>query len=336
MQQKTALVITSISAPNNVLRSFAEGCTANKIEMILIGDVPSPKDFELAGCDFWSLERQRSMPFMLAKNLPVRHYARKNLGYLQAIGNGAGVIIESDDDNFPRPSFWQDRSLETETAPFEATGWVNMYRYFTRSFIWPRGFPLERIHDALPEASTLQRRNCPIQQGLADGDPDVDAIFRLTRELPLDFEVKSEPYSLGKGSWCPFNSQNTTWFREAFPLLYLPSHCSFRMTDIWRSYIAVRICWENDWDVSFHEPTVWQERNEHDLIKDLTDETIGYRNNLEICRRLEALDLKTGQDGILDNMRMCYEEFIRMELIGREEMPLFEAWCQDLRTLKIL
>jgi hypothetical protein len=28
------------------------------------------------------------------------------------------------------------------------------------------------------------------------------------------------------------------------PLLYLPSHCCFRMTDIWRSFIAQRCLWE--------------------------------------------------------------------------------------------
>ncbi len=335
MKKRTALVITSISAPNGVLRSFAEGCASHNVEMILIGDVPSPVTFELEGCDFWSIDRQRTMPFKLATGLPQRHYARKNLGYLQAISNGAEVIIESDDDNFPRESFWKDRDLDLSALPFEGKGWVNMYRYFTRSFIWPRGFPLERINDEPPAVSPSRIRSCPIQQGLADGDPDVDAIYRLTRELPLDFEIADSSFSLANRSWCPFGSQNTTWFRDAFPLLYLPSHCSFRMADIWRSYIAVRICWENEWDVLFHEPTVWQERNEHDLMKDFADELIGYRNNLKICTRLEALDLKGGKDHILPNMRKCYEEFIRMELIGREEMPLFDAWCSDIEGSNI-
>jgi hypothetical protein len=36
------------------------------------------------------------------------------------------------------------------------------------------------------------------------------------------------------------------------------------MTDIWRSFVAQRIAYENDWAVLFHEPTVWQSK-EHDL-----------------------------------------------------------------------
>src|SRR5438270_335676 len=84
--------------------------------------------------------------------------------------------------------------------------------------------------------STLERKEiyCPIQQGLADENPDVDAIYRLAFPLPLTFRTDRR-IALGGSAWCPFNSQNTTWTREAFPLLYLPSYCSFRMTDIWRS-----------------------------------------------------------------------------------------------------
>ena len=53
-----------------------------------------------------------------------------------------------------------------------------------------------------------------------------------------------------------------------YPLLYLPAYCSFRMTDIWRSFVAQRIAWENGWRLLFHGPTMEQERNVHDLMKD--------------------------------------------------------------------
>src|SRR5204863_4881711 len=141
--------------------------------------------------------------------------------------------------------------------------------------IWPRGFPLEYLSKVNPELkSKTEKINCPIQQGLADENPDVDAVYRMSQKLPVNFD-KCDPVVLGKNSWCPFNSQNTTWFKEAFPLLYLPSYCSFRMTDIWRSFIAQRIAWTCDWSVLFHNSTVWQERNEHSLLKDFEDEVPG-------------------------------------------------------------
>src|SRR6185436_15069807 len=126
----------------------------------------------------------------------------------------------------------------------------------------------------------------PIQQGLADENPDVDAVYRMTSSLPLSFN-KRNPIVLDKNAWCPFNSQNTTWFKEAFPLLYLPSYCSFRMTDIWRSFVAQRIAWSCNWSILFHNATVRQERNEHSLIRDFEDEIPGYLNNARICKMLE-------------------------------------------------
>lgn len=56
---------------------------------------------------------------------------------------------------------------------------ANTYAHFGFPHIWPRGYPLDQIR---PEAqqerfSRLQARPL-ILQGLADKDPDVDAIFR--------------------------------------------------------------------------------------------------------------------------------------------------------------
>ena len=117
--------------------------------------------------------------------------------------------------------------------------------------------------------------SCPIQQGLVDGDPDVDAVYRLVLDLPFRFE-RGASVALGTGAWCPFNSQNTSWWPDAYALMYLPAYCSFRMTDIWRSFVAQRIAWENGWSVLFREATVRQRRNPHDLMRDFRDEVPGY------------------------------------------------------------
>ena len=170
---------------------------------------------------------------------------------------------------------------------------------------------------------------CPIQQGLADGDPDVDAIYRLLLPLPLSFQPGTA-IALGAGSWCPFNSQNTTWWRDAFPLLYLPAYCSFRMTDIWRSFVAQRIAWANGWSILFHEPTVWQERNEHNLMRDFKDEVPGYLHNTAICEALAALNLKPGVAHLGANLRSCYEKLVEQRWVGEQELELLDAWIADL------
>jgi hypothetical protein len=330
-----SLIITSIANDQHpVLRQFAAECKEHAVPFIVIGDTKSPETFQLEGCDFWSVEKQRTLPFELASITPTRHYSRKNLGYLIAIKAGATELVETDDDNIPRKEFWERKERHVNSIQFENSGWVNVYHYFTKNMIWPRGFPLEELQKKQPDISALKYESvtCPIQQGLADENPDVDAVYRLTYPLPLSFELKTR-LSLGKNSWSPFNSQNTHWFKEAFPLLYLPSYCSFRMTDIWRSYIAQRIAWECGWSILYHEPTVWQERNEHNLMKDFEDEIPGYTNNLTICRELQNLKLKKGDENIFDNLLTCYQKLIDMSVVGKEEIQLLKAWISDLKKL---
>jgi hypothetical protein len=326
---KAALVITSISPPNHVLNACAEGCDEHGIDFIVMGDRRSPPDFRLDGCDFWSIERQLDSGLALAQILPEGHYSRKNLGYLIAMERGAEVIIETDDDNLPLESFWDKRSKVHEARRISAAGWVNPYRYFSDENIWPRGFPLELIKKTPQISAETASSLAPIQQGLTDGNPDVDAIYRLTQTLPITFR-RELPLALGPKSKAPFNSQNTTWFKEAFPLLYLPSTCSFRMTDIWRSFIAKRICSANGWDILFHSATVFQERNPHDLLADFRDEISGYLGNADICRKLETLDIKSGVEQIPDGLINCYEAFIRIGLIESTEINLLGSWLESM------
>lgn len=334
MAENTAIVVTSIAGPNRALKDLSKGCMERGYEFIVIGDEASPTDFHLHGCDFYSIERQIETGLEFARQCPTRHYARKNIGYLLAISNGATTIIETDDDNIPYDDFWNERQLNHSVRILANSGWVNVYRYFTEANIWPRGLALEHILEPVPDLDSLETREvkCPIQQGLADENPDVDAIYRLSLSLPQSFR-KDRYVALSQGCICPFNSQNTTWFSQTFMLMYLPSYCSFRMTDIWRSFIAQKIAYLNDWGLLFHEPTVFQERNEHDLMVDFQDELPGYLNNSKICMELEALKLKAGAENISDNLRICYEKLIEMGLVEMHEKALLEEWIKAVNSL---
>lgn len=333
---KGALVVTSISAPNPVLRALAEGSGKNGIPFYVMGDTKSPSSFELEGCQYLSVDEQRKLPYQYAVLAPVKSYARKNIGYLMAMNDGCDWICETDDDNFPRDGFWLPREREMAGKSVVGRGWVNVYSHFADRFIYPRGFPIEclaaSVAGDLPEEQPSSGV-APIQQGLADANPDVDAIYRLVHRLPLDFIVR-DPLFLDAGAWCPFNSQNTTFFREVFPLMYLPAHCSFRMTDIWRSFVAQRLLWTCDWRLVFHSSTVWQERNEHDLLKDFADEIPGYLNNSRICKTLDELPLEHGQEHMLPNLRKCYDALIGLGVVGAEEIPLLDAWIADIKSLE--
>jgi hypothetical protein len=331
----TALVVTSINPPNAAMRELAEGCTRHGWDFVMAGDGKTPADFKLDGCRFLTLEAQRKSGFSLGEKCPERSYTRKNIGYLAAIQAGARVIVETDDDNHPKEEFWMPRKSGIRCRTVEADGWVNAYRYFSENFIYPRGLPLNHARDAVPAAGEPGDHECPIQQGLADSDPDVDAVYRMLFPLPFDFEIDHDPILLRNGAWCPFNSQNTTFHQSAFPLLYLPAKCSFRMTDIWRSFVAQRVLQAKGMGVLFHGPTVWQERNDHDLHRDFTDELPGYANNAKMREELTALPLASG-DPIRKMMESCYETLIRNGWVGQEEEPLLQAWFEDLNTLGLI
>ena len=205
----------------------------------------------------------------------------RNLGYLYAVKNGANLILDTDDDNFPKADFAMDLSLNIEGRYIENNDWINIYSHFSKDNIWPRGLPLDHIKNKGEIQKIGHKEECHIQQFLADKDPDVDAIFRLVFDHESSF-LKSDPVILGNNTWTPFNSQNTIFFEKCFPLLYLPSFVSFRMTDIWRSFVALAVRKVNPFSISFMNATVDQYRNEHDLMRDFEDEICGYLENKNI------------------------------------------------------
>jgi STELLO glycosyltransferase-like protein len=334
MPRKPCLVITSIAEPTPVLQSLAAASQHSGFDFILIGDEASPPRFELEGCHFYGLERQRELQFELARICPTRHYARKNIGYLLAMQRGAPTIVETDDDTVASDRFWRVRERSQGVGTIAGPGWVNVYRYFSNAHIWPRGFPLDETRAPVPayESLPVEELVCPIQQGLVDDDPDVDAVYRMLFELPFRFDA-GPSIALTTGAWCPFNSQNTAWLPEAFPLMYLPAYCSFRMTDIWRSFVAQRLAWVNGWGVLFHEPTVSQNRNVHDLMRDFRDEVPGYLENRAICAALENLDLQPGVEHLGGNMRLAYRRLVEGKWLGEEELVLLDAWLADVENV---
>jgi hypothetical protein len=334
--KKKALVITTIASSKNlILRKYAKISLKNNIDFIVIGDKKSPSKFLLKGANYFSLQKQKTLNFKLSKILPINHYSRKNLGYLMAMQNNPPRIIETDDDNIPLKNFFSKKKItKQDTYVSENAGWVNVYKFFTKQHIWPRGFALEKINTPLTKKLKISKITYPIQQGLADENPDVDAIYRLTGSLPIKFN-STKNIALGKGSVCPFNSQNTEWHKQAYPLMYLPSYCSFRMTDIWRSFIAQRVAWTCDWGILFHNSTVIQKRNVHNLMHDFEDEISGYRNNYNIMKNLIKLKLKPGIKNIQYNMILCYKELVLMNLINKKEIRLLNAWFLDLKNIQM-
>jgi hypothetical protein len=326
------IAMTTIAHPTVAVEEFSALARERGWGFAVTGDTKTPDDFACEGVDYLSVDRQHELYGEYSHATPVRHYARKNLAYLFAIANGAKVILESDDDNRPYPEFGTVTDMPVTGRVVGNAAWANTYRYFTDStHIWPRGLPLDLIYET-GEVTGTETVACPMQQFLADSDPDVDAIYRLLYRDPLYFDKSAENVILAPNCYCPFNSQNTIIHSEAFELLYLPAFVSFRMTDIWRSFIAQRILWEDGKSISFHAPTVYQERNAHNLMRDFSEEVVGYLNNARMAETLSGLDLSGLSIG--DRLVRCYEALHEIGMMEAREIDLVRLWLDGVKAAR--
>ena len=209
----------------------------------------------------------------------------------------------------------------------------NIYKYFTTEHIWPRGLPLNLVRDKKLPALVESKVNIGIWQSLADGDSDVDAIYRMTSDKHIKFENRN-PVVLGKGSFAPFNSQSTLFTPKTFPLLYLPAFVSFRFTDILRGIVAQPILQSANLNLGFISPIVRQDRNEHDYFKDFESEITMY---LQSQSALDLVKSKvTSEKSIIANLQNAYEILSQAGIVDHREINLLHAWLHDLDSSIIL
>ena len=327
MSENRFVVMTSIRPMNQVMEAYA---SCEDWRLILVGDRKGPDHIDDERIDFLDMEAQRCLGFDTTAHTPENHYARKNLGYLHAISLEAKVIGETDDDNFPKQHWGHNLTFECpDLRVLEGVRFVNVYREFCSEPVWPRGYPLEHINEAHEPAARRGPCRIGVWQQLADLHPDVDAIQRLVIGGDVVFD-DAEPFALAPHVYCPFNSQNTFWRREAFPLLYLPTTVSFRFTDILRGYVAQRALWEADLLLGFGGATVRQDRNEHDLMSDFIDEIPMYKGVATLVHHLEEMELPAN---LLTALSEIYAQLEKLGFVRPEELLGVAAWTRDLKQM---
>jgi len=138
---------------------------------------------------------QRQLGFLTHQVLPFSTFARKNIGYVYAIKKGAKKIINFDDDNFIAtrnlhsmfPQLHQSHHLQKCITDSKNPLAINPYPFFGLNDAWPRGFPINHLRRNVMEDyfpclnSTVDLANFNgVAQIVADIDPDLDSIYRMT------------------------------------------------------------------------------------------------------------------------------------------------------------
>lgn len=346
-RKKKWIIITSINAPTEQVEQWST--LHAEWTLLVVGDKKSPPDFKQPNCIYLPWQRQSELGFKTAAALPWNSYSRKMVGYLYAIKHGAEVMYETDDDNgfkpeMPLTGFIPENApvLTFKADPLKKV--LNPYKHFGIGSMWPRGYPLnagqERGIDQdavlFYESPQPAERFVPIQQALADLDPDVDAIFRLTRANDLGdfkFDAHARPVSFPAGTMSPYNSQNTVHYASAFFGLFIPGSVAMRVCDIWRSYWAQRLLWEIGGEVAFLPASVDQVRSPHDYLGDFLEEVQMYTQAGKFVSYLRAWECK--RPTLFDCAFQLTHDMAVEGYWGASDVIIMEAWLSDLYELGV-
>jgi hypothetical protein len=333
------IVVTTINQPTKQIKSLSK---INGFQLLIVGDLKTDPTWSFNQTIYLGVNNQKSFSLKSIETTPFNSYNRKNIGYLYAIKNGAKFIYDTDDDNEPlvdlNKYFNYDEYTYGLTYDCNATKSVlNPYAHFGQPLIWPRGFPLDKIDENYYNSYfSGQIKTSYIQQGVVNGDPDVDAIFRLTKSMKykrinLYFDDRSPPIQIPAYKLTPYNSQNTLFHYKSFWSLYLPKTVSFRLTDIWRSYWSQRLMWLLNGTVSFNGPSAFQYRNSHSYLKDFEEEQSMYLQTSKLIDFLlewKCNKLKFYQCLMDLSIEMSVKDFWK-----KEEIVSIQNWIDDLNSI---
>jgi hypothetical protein len=174
-------------------------------------------------------------------------------------------------------------------------------------------------------------------QSLANHDPDIDAIFRLTMPIPFDFPAEfpvasgaggSRPLLVPAKTYAPYNAQATLHMYSSLWSLLLPVTVHGRVSDIWRGYMAQRLGRDIGMRLLFSPPLVRQDRNTHNYLADFDSEEPLYKR---ASRLLQALDDWAPQTGsLVGRIEELWVHLYERGYLAEGDVALVQAWLHSL------
>jgi hypothetical protein len=276
---KKVIVTTTINPPTKAVKLFQ---AMKDWDLVVIGDRKTPKDYHLERGIYMGPARQEKYDKELSDAIGWDCIQRRNFGLLVAYDMKADIVAVVDDDNIPLAGWGENLFIgqeievnyyETDLPAFDPIGATNYPK------LWHRGYPLQLLSKRHYGTKTRKRVRADVQADFWNGDPDIDAICRMEHAPECDFDPAAFPIASNKLS--PFNSQNTFLGGNVLNNYFLYPHVG-RMDDIWAAYYVQA----KDYRVVYGKASVFQDRNVHDLTRDMRQEYLGYENNMRIVQEL--------------------------------------------------
>lgn len=280
------IVTTTINKPTKATLKFLEIANRDGWKFVVVGDLKTPHEqYEELDLIYLHPDKQQQLYPELSDIIGWKTIQRRNIGFVYAYQNGADVVATVDDDNIPYDNWGTDLHIGKE---IEVDYWVSENDVFdplsatNYPYLWHRGYPIDylQVRDRITYLG--KKKVTPlIQADLWDGDPDIDAMCRLTFKPMCKFNINT-PFASQLIS--PFNSQNTFIHREALKYYAVWPYVG-RMDDIWGGYYTQKMIGPDK--LIYNRASVYQDRNVQDLIKNLENEVIGYRNTLDFTKNID-------------------------------------------------
>ncbi|RNA37623.1 transmembrane (DUF288) [Brachionus plicatilis] len=270
------IVISTYLPPTNKFKILSKNVD---FQPLVVGDKKTNKLWHKNNEIFLSIEIQKQSGLKSHSSIPFNSYARKNIGYLYAIKNGAKFIFDTDNDKSANVDLESnfvydenDKGLINDDPASKRM--VNPYAHFGQPFIYPRGFPLDEIQKSFDNSYVSgPRKVSVVQQGIFNGDSAIDAMFPFSKKLNnqqinIKFDESAPPFQVPLYKMAPYTSKNTLISYAGFWSLYLPHSVSSQLVDIWRSYWAQRLMWLLNQTVSFSYANAYKSSYTNLYLKD--------------------------------------------------------------------
>lgn len=346
------IVITTINLPDvlhTILSNLKMYNHIDDVKCWVVGDRKTPKDcgrfirdIKAQGLDveFLSIEDQdewgKAYPGFYHL-MPYDNDVRRLIGYLHALEAGCERLIVLDDDNYLIDDIdfigghLITGSSRNGCLTKSSTGFYNVCEdlvFNIKCPIYPRGYPFRQRStiNKITERDIMYGYMVGVNMGLWLNSPDVDATTWLSLgDVKVD-KYKRDPNDknlvLDNRTWLALNTQNTSVCWELIPIfINVPMKYSisdgmelYRFGDIWGGYIMQAILKGTKYAISFGNPLVNHNRNQHDYLEDLRYEFWGIMLTDWLIDKLKN-EFKTNATGFMDRAKdLC--GFLLFDCVG--------------------
>lgn len=338
---KICLITTTITPPT-VLAAYR--ALDAEIEMIVAGDaVDAATETAIRECceavnaRYLSYDEQADTGYRIHSLIGSHSLQRRNFATLEALRNGADIIVSVDTDNAPAGDFFA--AIRHGFDPARVRPLV-----LSRSEWWDPGtlsYPPSVTRGLPPGAGPTSARGfggrVAAMQGMIYGDPDTSALERLTQAPEFTQVIEFSPMLQSgllldpRTTWSVLNTQATAWRRGYAPVIGLSPGIG-RFEDIVSGWLLQRVAMECGDLISYGPPFVRHERYAHDLLDDLEAELWGMRWGQRFCTDLKAVDLHA-VIGAWDMLREIIAAMRGWDYLPSVVPEFYTAWLAALERV---